>query len=118
MMRLRQLSCHRDLLPIQWNDVNMNDLKSLIDEIHQGRSFKKKKKIGFKCWLELWLILWLKLLPMTWQDVNDIESMINEIHQGSFTQFKKYISKGGRLDYTYRVICAGENEIGKIKFCN
>ena len=41
MMRLRQLSCHRDLLPIQWNDVNMNDLKSLIDEIHQGRSFKK-----------------------------------------------------------------------------
>jgi hypothetical protein len=24
--------------------------------------------------------------------------------------------KGGRLDYTTRVICVGENEIGKIKF--
>jgi len=36
MMRLRQLSCHRDLLPIQWQDVNLNDLESLINEIHQG----------------------------------------------------------------------------------
>ena len=27
------------------------------------------------------------------------------------------MQKGGRLDYTCRVIGLGENEIGKIKFC-
>ena len=26
MMRLRQLCCHRELLPVQWKDVDMNEL--------------------------------------------------------------------------------------------
>ena len=31
---------------------------------------------------------------------------------------KSLDQKGGQLDYTCRAICAGENEIVKIKFCN
>ena len=52
MMRLRQLSCHRDLLPIQWQDVNLNDLEAMIKELHQGRFSYLRKKL-FKLWIKL-----------------------------------------------------------------
>ncbi|XP_059078743.1 helicase-like transcription factor isoform X2 [Tigriopus californicus] len=29
MMRLRQLACHRDLLPVDWKDINLNELDEL-----------------------------------------------------------------------------------------
>jgi len=36
MMRLRQLCCHRDLLPITWQDVNINDIEELVRELAEG----------------------------------------------------------------------------------
>jgi hypothetical protein len=30
MMRLRQLCCHRDLLPIKWHEVDMDELLELV----------------------------------------------------------------------------------------
>ena len=36
MMRLRQLCCHRDLLPIQWHDVNLDEIERLVEEITEG----------------------------------------------------------------------------------
>lgn len=32
MMRLRQLCCHRDLLPIKWHDVDMDELLQIVAE--------------------------------------------------------------------------------------
>ena len=36
MMRLRQLCCHRNLLPIEWQDINLNDLEDLVNELAEG----------------------------------------------------------------------------------
>ena len=36
MMRLRQLCCHRDLLPITWQNVNINDIEELAREWTAG----------------------------------------------------------------------------------
>jgi len=36
MMRLRQLCCHRDLLPIDWQGVNINDIEALVAELAEG----------------------------------------------------------------------------------
>ena len=33
MMRLRQLCCHRELLPLDWRDVNMEDMLSITAEL-------------------------------------------------------------------------------------
>jgi hypothetical protein len=32
LMRLRQLCCHRELLPVDWNTVDMNELMALAAE--------------------------------------------------------------------------------------
>ena len=44
MMRLRQLCCHRDLLPITWQNVNINDIEELAREVRPNTFLKKKTR--------------------------------------------------------------------------
>ena len=39
MMRLCQLCCHRDLLPIDWQDMNLNDIEDMVKLLAEGMSF-------------------------------------------------------------------------------
>lgn len=45
MMRLRQLCCHRELLPVQWNNVNMDQLLEMAHE-EQERLLQMQEQNG------------------------------------------------------------------------
>ena len=46
MMRLRQLCCHRELLPVNWRDIDMEELAQLAasEEIEEGEGDPERAK--------------------------------------------------------------------------